>query len=333
MRSRIGESAMKRREFIGLIGGTAVLPLTARAQQRTVPVIGFFGAGSPDPFADRLAAFRDGLRRVGFVEGRNVVIEFRWAETGYDQLPAVAAELVDRQVDVLVTGNAAAAAKSATTTIPLVCLFGGDPVNSGLVASLNKPGSNLTGVSLFAFSLGAKRLELLHELVPNKLIAVVANPSQPDPGSKTDMKEVASAARVMGQQIIIFNVSKDQDFEPACAAMIQHGAGGLLVMADPYLNNRRDRIVEFAARNAIPAIFEWREAAVAGGLMSYGSSLTDAFRQLGAYTGQVLNGAKPADLPVMQAVKVELVLNLKTAKMLGLTFPLALLARADEVIE
>jgi putative tryptophan/tyrosine transport system substrate-binding protein len=325
---------MRRREFITLLGGAVAWPLIARAQQRpTLPVIGFFGAGSPGPFADRIVAFRDGLRRAGFVEGRNVVIEFRWTEGGYDQLPALAAELVDRRVDVLVTGNGTVAAKSATASIPLVCLFGGDPVNSGLVASLNKPGLNLTGVSLFAFSLGPKRFELLHEVVPNKLIAVLVNPSQPDPGSKTDKNEVESAARALGQQIIILNVSREEDFEPAFAAMIRQGVGGLVVMGDPYLNNSREQIVEFTARHAIPAIYEWREAAAAGGLMSYGSSIIDAFRQLGAYTGQVLNGAKPADLPVMQAVKVELVLNLKTAKTLGLTFPLPLLARADEVIE
>jgi putative ABC transport system substrate-binding protein len=325
---------MRRREFITLLGGAVAWPLIARAQQRpTFPVIGFFGAGSPGPFADRIVAFRDGLRRAGFVEGRNVVIEFRWTEGGYDQLPALAAELVDRRVDVLVTGNGTVAAKSATASIPLVCLFGGDPVNSGLVASLNKPGSNLTGVSLFAFSLGPKRFELLHEVVPNKLIAVLVNPSQPDPGSKTDKNEVESAARALGQQIIILNVSREEDFEPAFAAMIRQRVGGLVVMGDPYLNNSREQIVEFTARHAIPAIYEWREAAAAGGLMSYGSSIIDAFRQLGAYTGQVLNGAKPADLPVMQAVKVELVLNLKTAKTLGLTFPLSLLARADEVIE
>jgi putative ABC transport system substrate-binding protein len=327
---------MKRRQFITLLGGGAIAcPLAVHSQQRAsgAPVIGFFGLGSPDQFADRLSAFRDGLRRTGFVEGRNVAIEFRWADTGYDQLPALAAELVGRRVDVLVTGNAAVAAKAATTTIPLVCLFGGDPVHSGLVASLNKPGSNLTGVSLFAFSLGAKRFELLRELVPNKPIAVLANPKQPDPGSKLDANEVVSAARAVGQQIIVLNVSDEEDFEPAFAAMIRQGAGGLLVMADPYLNNHREQIVEFAARHAIPAIYEWREAAVSGGLMSYGSSIIDAFRQLGIYTGQILSGAKPADLPVMQAVKVELVINLKTAKRLGLTFPLPLLARADEVIE
>jgi putative ABC transport system substrate-binding protein len=328
---------MQRREFITLLGGAAATwPLVTHAQQRPagVPVIGFFSAGSPGPFNDRIAAFRDGLRRAGFVEGRNVAIEFRWTESGYDQLPALAAELVDRRVDVLVTGNGAVAAKSATTTIPLVCLFPSDPVKTGLVASLNKPGSNLTGVSMFAFSLGPKRFELLHEVVPNaKQIVVLANPSQPDPGSRTDTNEVVAAAKAAGRQVTVLDARGDSDFEPAFAAMVRQGAGGLIVMSDPYFNNRRGHLVELAARHAIPAIYEWRETAVAGGLMTYGSSLIDAFRHLGTYTGLVLGGAKPADLPVMQTIKVELVLNLKTAKKLGLTFPLPLLARADEVIE
>jgi putative ABC transport system substrate-binding protein len=327
---------MRRREFMALLGGTATWPLAAHAQQGlgVTPVIGFFGAGSPGPFADRIAAFRDGLRRAGFVEGRNVAIEFRWTESGYDQLPALAAELVNRRVDVLVTGNGTVAAKSATASIPLVCLFPSDPVKSGLVASLNRPGSNLTGVSMFAFSLGPKRFELLHEVVPNaNLIAVLANPSQPDPGSKTDTSDVAAAARAVGQQIVVLNATSEDDFEPAFAAMVRQGAGGLIVMSDPYFNNRRERLVELAAQHAIPTIYEWRETALAGGLMTYGSSLIDAFRHLGTYTGLVLGGAKPADLPVMQTIKVELILNLKTAKTLGLTFPLPLLARADEVIE
>lgn len=246
----------------------------------------------------------------------------------------LAAELVSRGVDVIVTGNSAVAAKAATSTIPLVCLFPGDPVRSGLVASLNRPGSNLTGVNLFAFSLGAKRFEMLHEVVSKTMpIGVIINPSQPDPGSKTDIAEVASAARAVGQELIILNASRDADFEPAFAMLIRQGAGGLLVMADPYLNNRRGQIVELAARHAIPTIYEWRESAMAVGLMSYGSSILDAFRELGTYTAKVLNGTKPVDLPVMQAVKVELVINLKTAKTLGITFPLPLLARADVVIE
>lgn len=328
---------MQRREFIAALGSAAALwPSGAGAQPRPagMPVIGYFGLGSPNQFANRIAAFRDGLRREGFVEGRNVAIEFRWAEAGYGELPALAAELVSRRVDVIVTGNAAVAAKAATSTIPLVCLFPGDPIKSGLVASLNRPGSNLTGVSLFAFSLGAKRFEMLHAVVSKaKSVGVIINPTQPDPGSKTDVAEVASAARAVDQQLVILNASQDSDFEPAFATLVRKGAQGLIIMADPYLNNRREQIVELAARHAIPTIYEWRESAAAGGLMSYGSSIIDAFRELGGYTGKVLNGRKPIDLPVMQAVKVELVINLKTAKTLGITFPLPLLARADEVIE
>jgi putative tryptophan/tyrosine transport system substrate-binding protein len=326
---------MRRREFIAALGSAALWPVGAFAQSRAgMPVIGFFGVGSPELFASRMAAFRDGLRRAGFIEGRNVTIEFRWTETGYKQLPALATELVNRGVDVIVTGNAAVAAKAATSTIPLVCLFPGDPVRSGLVASLNKPGSNLTGVNLFAFSLGAKRFEMLREVVPKaKPIGVIVNPNQPDPGSKTDIAEVVSAARAVSQELIILNARGDDDFEPAFATLVRQGAGGLLVMADPYLNNRREHIVDLAARHAIPAIYEWRESAMAGGLMSYGSSIIDAFRELGTYTGKILSGTKPADLPVMQAVKVELVINIKTAMSLGITFPMPLLARADEVIE
>src|SRR5450755_2085111 len=255
---------MKRREFIAGLGGAAALPLVARAQQPPLgmQVIGYFGAGSPAPFADRIAAFRDGLRKTGFVEGRNVAIEFRWTEAGYDQLPALAAELVGRRVDVLVTGNGPSAAKSATATIPIVSVFGGDPVKSGYVVSFNRPGGNVTGVAMFAFSLGAKRLELLRELVTTaKLIAVLANPSQPEPESKADIAEVASAARAGGQRITILGASSDGDFEPAFAAMAEQRVGGLLVMADPYFNNRRERLIALASRYAIPAIYEWREMA------------------------------------------------------------------------
>ena len=325
---------MRRRDFLVGLGGSVASSLPAFSQQRSMPVIGYFGVGSPGPFADRMTAFRDGLRRAGFVEGRNVAIEYRWTEEGYNQLPKIATELVDRGVDVIVTGNATVAAKAATSAIPLVCLFGGDPVKSGLVSSLNKPGANLTGVSLFAFSLGAKRFQLLHDLLPNApLMAVLVNPDQPDPGSRTDISEVIAAAQSVGQKLAVLNVARDEDFEAAFAQVTNQRANGLLVMADPYLNNRRERIIEFVSRHSVPAIYEWRQAAVAGGLMSYGSDINDAFRQLGLYTGQVLNGAKPADLPVMQAVKVELVLNQKTATTLDLTFPLSLLARADEVIE
>lgn len=328
---------MKRREFIAGLGGAAAVnawPRRASAQQQPMPVIGFVAFGSPGPFADRVAAYRDGLRKSGFVEGRNVTIEFRWSDAGFDRIPALIAELVDRRVNVLVAPNVVTAAMSATATIPIVCLIAGDPVKSGVVASLNQPGGNVTGIGIFAFSLGPKRFELLREAVPNaKLMAVLVNPTQPDPNSKADVEEVAAAARAVGQRISILNASSVADFEPAFAAMLRDGAGALLVMADPFFYGQRERLIALAARHAIPAIWEWREIAQAGGLMSYGSSITDAYRLLGDYTGRVLNGANPATLPVQQSVKVELVLNLKTAKTLGLTFPLTLLGRADEVIE
>jgi putative ABC transport system substrate-binding protein len=327
--------AMKRRSFITLLGGAAAAwPLAARAQQPATPVIGFIAAGSVERFGDRIAAFRDGLRKKGFVEGRNVAIEQRWSDAGFDRMPVLAAELVDRKVDVLVSSNVSTVVKAATTSIPIVALFPGDPVKSGLVASLNRPGGNLTGVAIFAFSLGPKRFELLREAVPNaKLIAVLANPTQPDLTSQADTAEVEAAAHALGQPIAIFNVSSVADFEPAFAAMVAQGADALLVMGDPFFNNNRERLIALTARLAIPAIWEWREMTLAGGLMSYGTSLTDAFRLLGDYVGQVLKGARTADLPVQQAVKIELVLNMKTAKTLGVTFPITLLGRADEVIE
>jgi putative ABC transport system substrate-binding protein len=327
---------IKRREFITLLGGAATLPIAARAQQSAMPVIGFLNAASPSQFADRIAAFREGLRKEEFVQDRNVTFEFRWLEgQGYDRMPQLAAELVARRVDVIVAGGGAAAAvKAATSTIPIVALSGGDPVKAGLVASLNRPGANLTGVVLFSFSLGPKRLELLRELVPGaKLIAVLANSSNPDPETKADREGVEAAAHAVGQQISILNASSERDVVAAFATMVQQGASALLVMADPVLNNRREQIVALAARHAMPAIYEWREHAQAGGLMSYGSSLTDAYRQLGGYAGRILKGAKAADLPFMRAVKIELVLNLRTAKTIGLTFPITLLGRADEVIE
>ena len=327
---------LRRREFITLLGGaTATWPIAVRAQQPAMPVIGFFSLGSPGAFADQLPAFRTGLKEEGFEEGRNVAFEFRWLGTGYDRARAAAAELVTRRVDIIVaTTSAVSVAKAATTTIPIVAVFGGDPVKAGFVASLNRPGGNVTGVGLFAFSLGPKRFELLRELVPSaQLIAVLVNPSQPDPEARNDANEVAAAARAVGQQISMLNASSESDIDSAFAAIVQQGAGALLVMADPTFNDHRQQIVALAAHHAIPAIYEWRQIAQAGGLMSYGSSLADAIRHLGTYVGRVLKGTKPIDLPVMQAVKIELVINLKTAKALGLTFPITLLGRADEVIE
>jgi putative ABC transport system substrate-binding protein len=322
---------MKRREFIAGLGGAAAWPVILQAQS-AMPVVGMLSVGSPDAYAIYLAAFRQGLNEAGFVEGRNVAIEYRWADGQYDRLPALAADLVDRQVAVIAAGASATAAKAATATIPIVFIFGGDPIKSGLVTSLNRPGGNITGVGLFAFSLGAKRLELLHELIPTaKVFAVLVNPTMLD--GETDRTDVEAAARTIGQRISILNASTEHDFEPAFDKMVQEGADALLVMADPFFNSRRQQLVGLAARYAIPAIYEWREIATIGGLMSYGGSLVDAFRLEGVYAGKILKGAKPADLPVMREVKIELILNQKTAKALGITFPLSLLGRADEVIE
>jgi putative tryptophan/tyrosine transport system substrate-binding protein len=326
--------AMRRREFIATLGGAAAWPLLARAQTERMPVVGLLSVGSPETNTGNLAAFRQGLVETGYVEGQNVRIEYRWGRGNFDQMPALAAELVGRQVDVIVTSTSGLEAKAATDKIPIVTAFGGDPVSSGLVASLNRPGGNLTGVGLFAMSLGAKRFELLRELIPKaKVIAVLVNPSNTNPQSKSDANEVETAAHTIGQEISIVNATREPDFEPAFAAMARDDAGALIVMADPFFANRREQLVTLAARHAVPAIYEWREFAAVGGLMSYGSSLTDAYRKLGVYAGKILGGEKPAVLPIDLAVKVELVLNLKTAKTLGFTFPLTLLGRADEVIE
>ena len=307
---------MKRREFIALLGGAAAWPLAARAQQPGMPVIGFLASysASADAAAQNVAAFRQGLSEAGYVEGRNVMIEYRYGEGNYDRLPELAAELVRRQVNVLVAGGGSGlVAKAATTTIPIVTAIGGDPVLSGHVASLNRPGGNLTGVALFAYSLGPKRLEVLRDLIPNaKLTVVLANPANIQ--ALSDTRDVEAAARAAGQHIAVLTATTERDFEPVFATMAQQRADALLVMADPYFNNRREQLIALAARHAIPAIYEWREFATSGGLMSYGTSLVDSWRQMGIYAGRILKGEKPADLPVMQAVKVELVINLKTAK-------------------
>jgi putative tryptophan/tyrosine transport system substrate-binding protein len=327
---------VKRREFIALLGGSAaVWPLATRAQQPALPVIGFLASysASADAAAQNVAAFRQGLSEAGYVEGRNVMIEYRYGEGNYDRLPELAAELVRRQVNVLVAGGGSGlVAKAATTTIPIVTAIGGDPVLSGHVASLNRPGGNLTGVALFAYSLGPKRLEVLRELIPNaKLIVVLANPANIQ--ALSDTRDVEAAARAAGQQIAVLTATSESEFEPAFAAMVQQRADALLVMADPYLNSRREQLIALAARHAIPAIYEWREFAAAGGLISYGTNLPEAYRQVGVYTGRVLKGERPADLPVMQSTKFELVINLKTAKALGLDVPLHFQQLADEVIE
>ena len=300
-----------------------------------MPVIGFLNGQWPDRWAPYVAAFRRGLTDTGYVEGQNVAIEYRWAGGQLDRLPALAADLVGRQVNVIIaSGGAFQAAKAATETIPIVTLSGGDPVRGGLVARLDRPEGNVTAVALFAYSLGPKRLEVLRELVPHaKVIAILVNSSSDDPESKVATQEVEAAARAVGQQIDIVSASSESDIDAAFTTVFQRAHNALLVMADPFFNSRREQLVTLATHYKIPTIFEWREFAMAGGLLSYGASISDAYRQLGIYAGKILKGAKPADLPVMQAVKVELVLNLKTAKSLGLTFPLPLLGRADEVIE
>jgi putative ABC transport system substrate-binding protein len=325
---------MRRREFITLLGGTAAAwPFAARAQQPTMPVVGFLRSATLADVPHWVAAFRQGLKEAGFVEGQNVAIEFRSADNQLDRLPALVADLIRQPVAVIV-GNtdAALAAKAATTTVPIVFASGSDPVRDGLVASLNRPGGNVTGLVYFAAVLGAKRLELLRQLVPRATtIAVLVNPNTPL--TEAERKDVQAAAQAIGQQLIIFDISSDRDIETAFAAFVQRGAGALLVGTGGFLNSNRERIAAVANRHALPASYSQREGVVAGGLMSYGPSISDAYRQAGIYSGRILNGEKPADLPVIRSTKFELVLNLKTAKALGLTIPPSLLVAADEVIE
>jgi putative tryptophan/tyrosine transport system substrate-binding protein len=326
----------KRREFITLLGSAAAArPLAARAQQPVMPVIGFLGSRSPADSAYLVAAFRKGLGEASYVEGQNVTIEFRWARGQYDQLPALAADLVSHQVAVIVAVGgepSALAAKAASSTIPLVFTTGGDPVKIGLVASLNRPGGNTTGVSLLTTAPEAKRLGLLHELVPSAaLIGVLINPNYQE--AEAQSRELQEGARSIGQQLHIVNAKNEGELDSAFATLVQKRADALLVSADPFFDTKRDRIIAFAAQYRLPAIYQFRDYALAGVLMSYGISITDGYRQVGIYTGQILKGAKPADLPVVQSIKFEFVLNLKTAKVLGLEVPPTLSARADEVIE
>jgi putative ABC transport system substrate-binding protein len=326
---------MRRRDFIaGVAGSAATWPLAARAQQKAMPVIGVLTATSPATFRPLMAAVHQGLSEAGYVEGRNLAIEYRWAEGHYDRLPALAADLVGRKVDLIVAGqpNAAVAAKSATSTIPIVFRGGGDPVGDGLVASLAHPGGNLTGVSFVAIELTAKRLELLSELVPRVgVIALLMNPDNAT--AERVIRDVQEAASTKGLQLHVLKASSAGEIDTAFDSLVQLHVGALVVAADPFLSSRREQIVALASRHAVPSIYAWREFTAAGGLISYGSSLTSAFRLVGHYAGRVLNGAKPADLPVQQSTTFELVINLKTAKALGLDPSISLLARTDEVIE
>jgi len=326
--------ALRRREFIMLLGGAVGWPLTARAQQPAMPAIGFLHSASPDEYPHHVPAVRQGLSESGLREGRDIAIEARWAEGHIDRLPVLAADLVRRHVAVIVAGggtHVVRAARAATATIPIVFSIGSDPVKEGFVASLNRPGGNMTGITQFTVALEPKRLEVLREIVPNRLIAILVNPNFFEVASQ--VRDLEAAARVMGQQIIILNASSERDLDGAFATLLQQGASALLVASDPFFFGHREQLIALAARHKVPAIYQWREFAAIGGLMSYGTSLADAYRQAGAYAGRILKGEKPSDLPVVQSTKVELVINMKTAKSLGITLPISLLGRADEVIE
>ena len=327
---------MRRREFIGCLGGAAVSwPFAAHAQQQALPVIGYLGLTSPEAFAGLTAAFRRGLGETGFVEGQNVEIKYRWAHGQFDQLPALAVDLVAQRVSVIAalgTPASATAAKAATSTIPIIFVTGGDPVDLGLVKSLNRPAGNATGVYMLTVALEPKRLELIHELVPDAaVIGIIADPNSPD--TVEQMKSLSTAASSLGRRLKTMNVSGENDIEPAFAAMAEQRVAAAVVTSSPVYLPQRQKFVALAARYAIPTAYFVRDFADAGGLISYGTSFPDAYRRAGVYIGRILKGDRPADLPVEQSVKVELVVNLKTAKMLGITIPLTLLGRADEVIE
>ena len=326
---------MRRREFISLLGGAAAAwPRAARAQQPGMRVVGFLHYGAPETHAHIVAAFRQGLRDSGLVEGQNVAVEYRWAKGQYDRLPALAADLVQRQVAAIAAAGlvGAQAAKAATATIPVAFAVGPDPVASGLVASLNRPGGNVTGVSLISLELAAKRFELLRELMPQiRVIALLINPN--NPSTATELTDAEAAARTLGLQIRKVTASNDHDLDAAFATMQAPRVDALIVSQDGYYLYRRDQIIALAARHAVPAVYPWREYPAAGGLMSYAPSLAEGYRQVGIYIGKTLKGANPADLPVEQPTKFELVINLKTAKALGLDVPWFLQQRADEVIE
>jgi putative ABC transport system substrate-binding protein len=325
---------MRRREFIAVVGGAAAWPSTVRAQH-SMPMIGWLFGVSAEAGKPTLAAFRKALADAGYVEGRDVQIEYRWADGKYDRLPAMASDLIGRRVALIVTGGgepAAFAAKAATSTIPIVMVVGSDPVKEGLVASLNRPGANATGATVFSYDMESKRLGLLHEAVPAaKIIAALVNPA--NPAVELQKRNVQEGAPRLGVKVFIFNARSGAEFENLFAAMAEQKAGALLVAADPYFNSQRGRLIALAAQHRLPAIYEWRQFAVDGGLMSYGTVLTDAYSQAGTCAGRILNGEKPGDLPVVQPTNFQFVINLKTAKTLGLEISPTLSARADEVIE
>jgi putative ABC transport system substrate-binding protein len=328
---------MRRRKFITLLGGATIAwPLAARAQQKSIPVIGYLGNQSADLWAGRLRAFRQGLSETGYIEGQNVTIEYRWAEGHHERFPAFAADFVRRGVNIIAAPGstpAIVAAKAATTTIPVVFATSADPVEAGFVGSLGRPGGNLTGVTGLGVELGPKRLELLHEFVPTaNIVALLVNPTNPVL-AKASSKELMAAANRLGLELQVLNASTERDFDRIFATLIQLRAGGLVIDGDNLFTTESEKLATLALRNAVPAIYQFREFAAAGGLMSYGESLTDAHRLVGVYTGNILNGKKPSELPVQQSTKFEFVVNLKTARTLRLAIPSALLARADEVIE
>ena len=329
---------MRRRDFIKVVGGSAITwPLATRAQQPSMPVVGVLSAEWPNAVtADRLRAFREGLNDTGYVEGRNVTIEYRWAEGRNDRLPALAAELVRLPVNVIVIAGstpASIAAKAATTTIPIVFITGGDPVRLGLVASLNRPGGNRTGVAILAVEVTAKRLELLHELAPTAtIIAALVNPTSPVL-AEPETRDLQAAARTLGLTLHVLHASSEQEIDTAFMTLVQLRAGALVIGADAYFNSRQEQLAVLTLRYAIPAIYEWREFVLSGGLASFGPTVADTYRPLGVYTGRILKGEKPADLPVQQATKLQLIINMKTANALGIKVPLPLVGRADEVIE
>ena len=324
---------MRRREFLGALGGAAAWPLAVRAQQPTLPIIGYFNSQSPDTYADRLRAFQRGLKDAGYVEGENVAIVYRWAENQIDRLPTMAADLVRRQVAVIVAnGPAALAAKAATATIPIVFFGGYDPVTVELVASLNRPGGNVTGVSLLNVELGPKRLELLRELVPSATeMALLVNPTNPNAASVT--RDMQAAATSLKLTLHLLHASTEREVDHAFESASRLRAGALVIGSDPFFNTRSEQFGALTQRHRVPTIYHYRDFTAAGGLMSYGGDNSDLYSQVGRYTGRILKGEQPADLPVQQSTKVELYVNLKTAKALGLTVPPSLLARADEVIE